>query len=241
MWLSIRLFGIFTYPACFWNQGVRIIEVLLYYQNFSNGHNFSSGDPISMIFWFSESLKGALSVGTFKSILFFDWFSSKWDGTVIFRKWEIWSCCKFESQAFHFKEFFLSFQKIRKLLKLEHFNKSYGHSKILQLVNESPDLPMQCSLHVSDQSHALLSLHLSLPVIHTSLIVLLLVRVSTIIKILGHFGILVGQIIQLRLVNSFLGSLQKNSSKFHKIIIISSSLDRPFERLQNTFETPYSH
>ncbi len=41
-----------------------------YYQNFSNGHNFSSGDPISMIFWFSESLKGALSVGTFKSILF---------------------------------------------------------------------------------------------------------------------------------------------------------------------------
>ncbi len=31
------------------------------------------------------------------------------------------------------------------------------------------------------------------------------------------------------------GSLQKNSSKFHKIII-SSSLDRPFERLQNTFE-----
>ncbi len=28
--LSIRLSGIFTYPACFWNQGVRIIEVLLY-------------------------------------------------------------------------------------------------------------------------------------------------------------------------------------------------------------------
>ncbi len=27
--LSIRLSGIFTYPACFWNQGVRIIEVLL--------------------------------------------------------------------------------------------------------------------------------------------------------------------------------------------------------------------
>ena len=26
--LSIRLSGIFTYPACFWNQGVRIIEVL---------------------------------------------------------------------------------------------------------------------------------------------------------------------------------------------------------------------
>ncbi len=30
--LSIRLSGIFTYPACFWNQGVRIIEVLLYTQ-----------------------------------------------------------------------------------------------------------------------------------------------------------------------------------------------------------------
>ncbi len=30
--LSIRLSGIFTYPACFWNQGVRIIEVLLYIQ-----------------------------------------------------------------------------------------------------------------------------------------------------------------------------------------------------------------
>ena len=28
--LSIQLSGIFTYPACFWNQGVRIIEVLLY-------------------------------------------------------------------------------------------------------------------------------------------------------------------------------------------------------------------
>ncbi len=28
--LSIRLSGIFTYSACFWNQGVRIIEVLLY-------------------------------------------------------------------------------------------------------------------------------------------------------------------------------------------------------------------
>ncbi len=28
--LSIRLSGIFTYPASFWNQGVRIIEVLLY-------------------------------------------------------------------------------------------------------------------------------------------------------------------------------------------------------------------
>ena len=28
--LSIRLSGVFTYPACFWNQGVRIIEVLLY-------------------------------------------------------------------------------------------------------------------------------------------------------------------------------------------------------------------
>ena len=28
--LSIRLSDIFTYPACFWNQGVRIIEVLLY-------------------------------------------------------------------------------------------------------------------------------------------------------------------------------------------------------------------
>ena len=28
--LSIRLSGIFTYPAGFWNQGVRIIEVLLY-------------------------------------------------------------------------------------------------------------------------------------------------------------------------------------------------------------------
>ncbi len=30
--LSIRLFGIFIYPdpACFWNQGVRIINVLLY-------------------------------------------------------------------------------------------------------------------------------------------------------------------------------------------------------------------
>ncbi len=28
--LSLRLSGIFTYPACFWNQGVRIIEVLLY-------------------------------------------------------------------------------------------------------------------------------------------------------------------------------------------------------------------
>ncbi len=28
--LSIRLSGIFTYPACFWKQGVRIIEVLLY-------------------------------------------------------------------------------------------------------------------------------------------------------------------------------------------------------------------
>ena len=27
--LSIRLSGIFTYPACFWNQGVWIIEVLL--------------------------------------------------------------------------------------------------------------------------------------------------------------------------------------------------------------------
>ena len=27
--LSIQLSGIFTYPACFWNQGVRIIEVLL--------------------------------------------------------------------------------------------------------------------------------------------------------------------------------------------------------------------
>ena len=26
--LSIRLSGIFTYPACFWNQDVRIIEVL---------------------------------------------------------------------------------------------------------------------------------------------------------------------------------------------------------------------
>ncbi len=32
--LSIRLSGIFTYPACFWNQGVRIIEVLLYRQIF---------------------------------------------------------------------------------------------------------------------------------------------------------------------------------------------------------------
>ena len=31
--LSIRLSGIFTYPACFWNQGVRIIEVLLYIVN----------------------------------------------------------------------------------------------------------------------------------------------------------------------------------------------------------------
>ena len=30
--LSIRLSGVFTYPACFWNQGVRIIEVLLYSQ-----------------------------------------------------------------------------------------------------------------------------------------------------------------------------------------------------------------
>ncbi len=30
--LSIRLSGIFTYPACFRNQGVRIIEVLLYKQ-----------------------------------------------------------------------------------------------------------------------------------------------------------------------------------------------------------------
>ena len=29
--LSIRLSGIFSYPACFWNQGVRIIEVLLYW------------------------------------------------------------------------------------------------------------------------------------------------------------------------------------------------------------------
>ena len=28
--LSIRLSSVFTYPACFWNQGVRIIEVLLY-------------------------------------------------------------------------------------------------------------------------------------------------------------------------------------------------------------------
>ncbi len=28
--LSIWLSGIFTYPACFWNQGVRIIEILLY-------------------------------------------------------------------------------------------------------------------------------------------------------------------------------------------------------------------
>ncbi len=28
--LSIQLSSIFTYPACFWNQGVRIIEVLLY-------------------------------------------------------------------------------------------------------------------------------------------------------------------------------------------------------------------
>ncbi len=29
--LSIRLSGVFTYPACFWNQGVQIIEVLLYH------------------------------------------------------------------------------------------------------------------------------------------------------------------------------------------------------------------
>ncbi len=28
--LSIRLSGIFTYLACLWNQGVRIIEVVLY-------------------------------------------------------------------------------------------------------------------------------------------------------------------------------------------------------------------
>ena len=32
--LSIRLSGVFTYPACFWNQGVRIIEVLLYCVNY---------------------------------------------------------------------------------------------------------------------------------------------------------------------------------------------------------------
>ncbi len=31
--LSIQLSVIFTYPACFWNQGVWIIEVLLYRQN----------------------------------------------------------------------------------------------------------------------------------------------------------------------------------------------------------------
>ncbi len=29
--LSLRLYGVFSYPACLWNQGVRIIEVLLYY------------------------------------------------------------------------------------------------------------------------------------------------------------------------------------------------------------------
>ncbi len=38
---------------------------------FLKGHNFCSGDPISMILWFSESLKGVLSVGTFKSNIIF--------------------------------------------------------------------------------------------------------------------------------------------------------------------------
>ncbi len=33
---------------------------------FLNGRNFSFGDPISMILWFSESLKGALSFGMLK-------------------------------------------------------------------------------------------------------------------------------------------------------------------------------
>ncbi len=36
--LSIRLSGIFTYLACFWNQGVRIIEVLLYIHEHTPTH-----------------------------------------------------------------------------------------------------------------------------------------------------------------------------------------------------------
>ncbi len=32
-----------------------------------NGHNFSSGGPISMIIWFYESSEGALSDGMLKS------------------------------------------------------------------------------------------------------------------------------------------------------------------------------
>ncbi len=42
--LSIQLSGIFSYPACPWNQGVRIIEVVLYsfgkgHTTYNHGHN----------------------------------------------------------------------------------------------------------------------------------------------------------------------------------------------------------
>ena len=56
-----------------------------------NGHNFSSGDPISMILWF---LKLNLSVGMSNQISFL----TNYHGPMIIcRKWEIWSCCKLEN------------------------------------------------------------------------------------------------------------------------------------------------
>ncbi len=45
--LSIRLSGIFTYPACFWNQGVRIIEVLYNSELFSR-HLYFVERPLNL-------------------------------------------------------------------------------------------------------------------------------------------------------------------------------------------------
>ena len=92
-----------------------------------------------MIFCFSESFKKYLSNDTIKFI-FGRWLKFANFGQIPWiiyspwskgEKWQIMVRIELGIRTRHLKGLFLSFQKIRKSMKLDHQNKSYGCSKLV--------------------------------------------------------------------------------------------------------------
>ncbi len=125
-----------------------------------NGHNFSFVGPITLILWFSESWERGLSDDLLKSKVYFrpvfekyhglyksilGLFLTKYHGLYIyahgiFWKWEIMASSNFEIWAYHLNGRLLSFQKIIKLLNLDH-------QKSRTLVTE-PTLVLSGDIHI---------------------------------------------------------------------------------------------
>ena len=118
---------------CPWNSTERVPEPLIKpmggctWTSF-NSHIFSTIHSMSKILWFSESLERDLSNDVFQllgpNLSFFG--LGPW---AIIHGWQILLSLKYNFWWYHLKGLFLSFQKIRKSLKLDPWNPSYGSWK----------------------------------------------------------------------------------------------------------------